>query len=79
MFLCGRANGVNGAIFRIELPKRHVNINTLMRGVLSLGPAAPGAHRRISTPRGRRKFRASLLPIVIFNVWNVKKYGANVG
>lgn len=23
------------------------------------------------------KFRASLLPIVIFNIWNVKKYGAS--
>lgn len=26
-----------------------------------------------------REFRASLLPIAIFDIWNVKKYGANEG
>lgn len=45
MLLCGRTNGVNGAIFRLELPKRHVNTNISMQGAFSLGP---GLERALS-------------------------------
>lgn len=59
----GRTNGVNGAIFRLELPKRHVNTNISMQGAFSLGP---GLERALSLQMEHRTQRATEPPSVLF-------------
>lgn len=67
MLLYSRTNSVYGAIFRLELPKRHVNINISMQGAFSLGP---GLERALSLwmDHHRRNLQHPSIPFVYSSV-----------